>query len=130
MLELHEPAQAFERLEDWLRGEGFFAPGGEPLVADLYLGYGLSSTIRRTVTPAPPEPAALPLVACVVRSGNYGVEYDNGATRAGVALSGRSEQCRHRVVHVLHSAELYRLRGASHGSSTTPNPRRARRRMT
>ena len=82
MLELREPEQAFERLEDWLRGEGFFAPGGEPLVADVYLGYGLSSTIRRTVTPAPPEPAALPLVAAVVRSGNYGVDHDNGATPA------------------------------------------------
>ncbi len=82
MLELHEPEQAFERLEDWLRGEGFFAPGGESLVADVYLGYGLSSTIRRTMTAAPPEPAALPLVASVVRSGNYDVEYDNSPTRA------------------------------------------------
>ena len=33
----------------------FFAPGGEGLVADLYLGYGLSETIRRTTVPAPPE---------------------------------------------------------------------------
>ncbi len=82
MLELHEPEQAFERLEDWLRGEGFFAPGGESLIADVYLGYGLSSTIRRTMTAAPPEPAALPLVASVVRSGNYDVEHDNGPTRA------------------------------------------------
>ena len=47
MLELHEADGAFERLEEWLRGQGFFAPGGEELVADLYLGYGLSSTIRR-----------------------------------------------------------------------------------
>ena len=37
-------------------GQGFFAPGGEDLVADLYLGYGLSSTIRRTTTRPPPEP--------------------------------------------------------------------------
>jgi len=82
VLELHQPEQAFERLEGWLRGEGFFAPGGESLVADVYLGYGVSSTIRRTATPAPPEPAALPLVASVVRSGNYGVDHDNEATRA------------------------------------------------
>ena len=52
VLEIHEPDGAFERLEDWLRGQGFFAPGGESLVADLYLGYGLSSTIRRTATQA------------------------------------------------------------------------------
>ena len=77
VLELHEPDGAFERLEDWLRGKGFFAPGGETLVADVYLGYGLSSTIRRTATPPPPEPCALPLVACVVRPDNYGVRHDN-----------------------------------------------------
>ena len=46
-IEIHEAEGAFERLEEWLRERGFFAPGGEELVADLYLGYGLSSTIRR-----------------------------------------------------------------------------------
>ena len=83
VLEIHEPDGAFERLEDWLRGQGFFAPGGESLVADLYLGYGLSSTIRRTTTQAPPEPCALPLVACVVRTDNYDVKYGNEVWRDG-----------------------------------------------
>ena len=79
VLEIHEPDGAFERLEDWLRGQGFFAPGGEVLVVDLYLGYGLSSTIRRTTTQAPPvQLCALPLVACVVRSDNYDATYGNG----------------------------------------------------
>ncbi len=81
MLEIDEPDGAFERLEDWLRGQGFFAPGGESLVADLYLGYGLSSTIRRTATPPPPEPCPLPFAACVVRSDNYGVRHANEARR-------------------------------------------------
>ena len=68
MLELRAPEGAFARLEGWLRAGGFFAPGGEALVADLYLGYGLSETIRRGSTPPPPEPcAALPLVACSTR---------------------------------------------------------------
>jgi len=68
MLELREPSGAFVRLEGWLRDRGFFAPGGEGLAADLYLGYGLSQTIRRDVTPPPPEPCpALPLLACRVR---------------------------------------------------------------
>ena len=54
MLELWEAEGAFERIEAWLRERGFFAPGGEGLVADLYLGYGLSRTIRRTTSRLPP----------------------------------------------------------------------------
>jgi para-aminobenzoate synthetase component 1 len=76
-LELHEPEGAFERLEGWLRGRGFFAPGGERLVADLYLAYALSSTIRRTAAPAPPEPCPLPVLACAVRPSSYAVNNDN-----------------------------------------------------
>ena len=46
----------------------------------LYLGYGLSSTIRRTSTPAPAEPCRLPLAACAVRRpGHTGVSDDNDA---------------------------------------------------
>ena len=67
-LELREPHGAFRRIEDWLREHGFFTPGGEKLVADLFLGYGLSETIRRHAVPPPPEPCpALPLAACRVR---------------------------------------------------------------
>ena len=62
MLELHEADGAFARLEEWLRGQGFFAPGGEHLVADLYLGYGLSASLRRdadaSAAGAVPAPAA------------------------------------------------------------------------
>jgi para-aminobenzoate synthetase component 1 len=77
LLELREPDGAFERIESWLREQGFFAPGGEGLVADLYLGYGLSRAIRRTTMPAPPEPcAALPLAACRVRSTPLAVDRD------------------------------------------------------
>jgi para-aminobenzoate synthetase component I len=65
-LELHTPDRAFERIEAWLRERGFFAPGGEALEADLYLGYGLSQAIRRDRTPPPPEPCPLPLAACSV----------------------------------------------------------------
>jgi para-aminobenzoate synthetase component 1 len=78
VLELRAAAGAFEHLEAWLRDQGFFAPGGEALVADLFLGYGLSSVIRRTRTPAPPEPCApLPLVACAVRPSRYVVSHAN-----------------------------------------------------
>ncbi len=54
-----------------------FRPGGESLVADLYLGYGLSETIRRTSGPAPPEPCPLPLAACAVRTYAHDVENGN-----------------------------------------------------
>src|SRR5262245_51360694 len=66
-LELHEHEGAFRRLERWLGEQGFFTPGGQSLAADVYLAYGLSQAIRRTSTPAPPEPCSLPLVACHVR---------------------------------------------------------------
>ncbi len=63
-IELYEAEGAFRRLEDWLYECGFFAPGGEGLVAELYLGYGLSQTIRRRSSPLPEEPCPLPLAAC------------------------------------------------------------------
>jgi para-aminobenzoate synthetase component I len=67
-LELHRAAGAFAELERWLGEQGFFAPGGEELVADLFLGYGLSGPLRRSGTPPPAEPCPeLPLLACAVR---------------------------------------------------------------
>jgi para-aminobenzoate synthetase component 1 len=81
-IEIYEPAGAFDVIETWLGEHGFFAPGGEQLVADLYLGYGLSSAIRRESSPAPPEPCPLPLAACSVRRGGYVVNNGNG-TDAG-----------------------------------------------
>ena len=67
MLELWSADRAFETIEAWLREHGFFAPGGEDLIADLYLGYGLSETIRRDSRPPPPEPCPLPLAAVSLR---------------------------------------------------------------
>ncbi|GIU93643.1 MAG: hypothetical protein KatS3mg012_0100 [Gaiellaceae bacterium] len=67
LLELREAEGAFELLERWLSERGFFEPGGESLAADLYLGYGLSNSLRRTRSPMPPEPCdALPLAAARV----------------------------------------------------------------
>ena len=62
MLELSEPDGAFERLEAYL--DEYLRPG---TVADVYLGYGLSESLRRDPAPPPPEPCALPLLACAVR---------------------------------------------------------------
>jgi hypothetical protein len=54
-------------IDAWLRAQGFFEGGAEGLVADVYLGYGLSDWLRRTETPAPPEPCPLPRAAVEVR---------------------------------------------------------------
>jgi para-aminobenzoate synthetase component I len=83
-LELREPDHAFDAIEEWLREQGFFGGAGTELVADLYLGYGLSQAIRRTATPAPVEPcAALPLAACAIRPSSYVVSYENDDIHVG-----------------------------------------------
>jgi len=64
-LELFEPDDAFRVLEEYLDDAGFW--GGEAS-AELYLGYGLSQTIRRDPAPPPPEPCPLPLLACRIRT--------------------------------------------------------------
>ena len=66
MLELYEAGGAFDALEAYLDGEGFW--GREGIVAELYLGYGLSDCLRRSAVAAPPEPCRLPLLACRIRS--------------------------------------------------------------
>jgi para-aminobenzoate synthetase component I len=57
-------------VEPALRGEGFLEGGGRGLVADVYLGYGLSRDLRRTHAPDPPEPCALPAAAVGIRRAN------------------------------------------------------------
>ena len=61
-LELFAADGAFRALDEYLADAGFW--GAEDLVAELYLGYSLSRAIRREVSPPPPEPCPLPLLAC------------------------------------------------------------------
>jgi para-aminobenzoate synthetase component I len=75
VLELWQAEGAFTRIEEYLRAEEFF--GAQRCFADLYLGYGISTTSRRTGTPDPPEPCPLPLAACKVR------RLDEPASRGG-----------------------------------------------
>jgi len=78
MLELFEPAGAFEALEAHLAKR--LRPG---LAADVYLGYGLSETLRRDPAPPPPEPCALPLLACGIRPEPAGERRLEGSFRVG-----------------------------------------------
>ncbi|MCP9485759.1 MAG: anthranilate synthase component I family protein [Gaiellaceae bacterium MAG52_C11] len=73
MLELWSPDEAFERIEAYLRERGFFRLGGEQLVANVYLGYGLSETLRRSAVPSPSEPCQLPLAAVSIRDTSEGL---------------------------------------------------------
>jgi para-aminobenzoate synthetase component I len=79
LLELRAADNAFERLEEWLAACGFFSGTADDLVADVYLGYGLSDTIRRHTTALPPEPCPqLALAACRLRSERLAADRDKG----------------------------------------------------
>jgi para-aminobenzoate synthetase component 1 len=72
VLELHEPAGAFELLAEYVAGAG--------CDVDVFLAYGLSAPLRREETPAPPEPCPLPLLAA--RPATAGV----GSGRTGLRV--------------------------------------------
>jgi para-aminobenzoate synthetase component I len=57
---------ALADLEPALAAEGFF--GRDDVVAHVYVGYRDSDRLRRTGTPAPPEPCVLPAVAYSIES--------------------------------------------------------------
>ncbi|HSK15931.1 MAG TPA: anthranilate synthase component I family protein [Gaiellaceae bacterium] len=67
MLEIWDADDPLARLEAYLREAGFFAGGAGGLVADVFLGYRLSSALRRAPWPDPPEPCRLPLAAARIR---------------------------------------------------------------
>ncbi len=54
-------------VETTLRAQGFFTGSAEGVVADVYLGYGLSGSLRRGQRPLPPEPCPLPPAAVRIR---------------------------------------------------------------
>jgi len=80
VLELFEADGALSALEEYLDDAGFW--GAEGLVAEVFLGYGLSETIRRGTLPPPPEPCPLPVLACRVEP----CPRDSPSGRAGFAL--------------------------------------------
>src|SRR6266849_7543229 len=71
-------------VEGALRAEGFFEGGADGLVADVYLGYGLSAAIRRDGTPLPAELCPLPVAAVQIRHVPVTVPWDS---HSGMALT-------------------------------------------
>jgi para-aminobenzoate synthetase component 1 len=57
----------FEEIEAYLRAAGFLEGRADGLVADVYLGYGLSRRLRRAPWLDPLESCRLPLAACRIR---------------------------------------------------------------
>jgi para-aminobenzoate synthetase component I len=55
-------------VETTLRAHGFFGGGAAGVVADVYLGYGLSNALRRGRKPLAPEPCTLPRAALRIRA--------------------------------------------------------------
>jgi para-aminobenzoate synthetase component I len=66
VLEVWSADDPLGELEGYLTESGFLG-GDDELVADVFLGYGISHALRRSPWPDPPEPCRLPLVAARIR---------------------------------------------------------------
>ncbi|MGH3018987.1 MAG: hypothetical protein ACRDNR_02350, partial [Gaiellaceae bacterium] len=68
MLEVWRSDDPLAEVEGYLRDAGFFGGAvSDDFVADVFLGYRISSSLRRAPWPDPPEPCRLPLAAARVR---------------------------------------------------------------
>jgi para-aminobenzoate synthetase component I len=68
VLEVWSADDPLAELESYLRDAGFLgANTAKRLVADVFLGYGISHALRRAPWPDPPEPCRLPLLAARIR---------------------------------------------------------------
>ena len=67
MLEVWRSDDPPAEVEGYLRDAGFFGGAAEGVVADVFLGYGISRALRRAPWPDPPEACRLPLAAARIR---------------------------------------------------------------
>jgi len=89
LLEIRQAEGAFERLDEHLRARGFFVDAGRGAVglcADVYIGFGISESLRRSGQPARPEPIDLPLVACRIRDVRAADVVERSVGREGYRL--------------------------------------------
>jgi para-aminobenzoate synthetase component 1 len=81
VLEVWSAEDPLGELEDYLRGAGFFGGGAEGLVADVFLGYRISGSLRRAPWPDPAEPCRLPFAAARIRR-----EHERAPTPGGLSI--------------------------------------------
>jgi para-aminobenzoate synthetase component 1 len=119
LLELRDPDVAFERLEAWLLDRGFFGDGADDLVAEVYLGYGLSNAIRRDRTTSPVESCpALPLAACRLPSDSLVTDrYKHGFALGGWERSWEAAEYRSAIEAVrdaIARGDVYQVNVVQH----------------
>jgi para-aminobenzoate synthetase component 1 len=85
VVEIWDAGDPLAELEAYLAAAGFF--GRDDLVADVFLGYGISRSLRRAPWPDPPEPCRLPLLAARIHPRN---EQPTPPRRFNVGEWGRS----------------------------------------
>jgi para-aminobenzoate synthetase component I len=67
VLEVWTAPDPLAEVEGYLGEAGFFGRGADGLVADIFLAYAISRSLRRAPWPSPPEPCRLPLAAARIR---------------------------------------------------------------
>jgi para-aminobenzoate synthetase component 1 len=119
VLEVWSGSDPLAALEGYLADEGF-RHHGDDLVADVFLGYGISRGLRRAPWPDPPEPCRLPLLAARIRPrdehppapgrfriGEWRRSWDDEGYGAGVeavrAAIGRGDVYQVNLVQHLHA---------------------------
>jgi para-aminobenzoate synthetase component I len=84
VLEVWSSNEPLAELEAYLAESGLFAD--DELVADVFLGYGISRSLRRAPWPDPPEPCRLPLLAARIHP------HDERPSSAGTFAIGEWER--------------------------------------
>ena len=112
--------ESVAELDGFLRAEGFFAGGADGLVADVFLGYGLSSPLRRGGALDPPEPCPLPRAAAQIRQG-ADLPREGGAFRVGAWERTWSEEDYGAAVETVRAAiaagDVYQVNLVQHLSA-------------
>ena len=106
-----------------------FHRGRKRFACDLYLGYGLSQTLRRTAVPPPPEPCPLPLAACkLVAPADRGTSGSFRSASGGDVGEAAYSAAVEAVRDAIAAGDVYQVNLVQHLSAPfRGDPERARR---